>query len=40
MLAIELTNLDLHPITAVQIAEFPSSWIDVRQVEDDFNFKP
>lgn len=40
LVKIQLLNLDLYPIDGVQIAEFPSGWINVKKVSDDFGFKP
>jgi hypothetical protein len=37
---ITAVNVDLNPIDAVQIAEFPSGWIDAYEVTDDFGFDP
>lgn len=40
LVKIQLLNLDLYPIDGVQIAEFPSGWVNVTGVSDDFGFKP
>ncbi|MCW9025156.1 MAG: hypothetical protein OQK73_10840 [Gammaproteobacteria bacterium] len=37
---IEVSNVDLNPVSYVEVAEFPTGFAEASSVDDDFGFKP
>lgn len=40
LVKIEFCNLDIHPVEWLEIAEYPSGFLNVNDIQDDFEFKP
>lgn len=40
LVKIEFSNLDLHPVGWLEVAEFPSGFVNASETDDDFGFKP
>lgn len=40
LVKIEFCNLDFHPVEWLEFAEYPSGFLNVNDIQDDFEFKP
>lgn len=40
LVKIEFSNLDLHPVAWLEVAEYPSGFLNVKEIADDLEFKP